>query len=216
MEFASLIREALSVLSARRPLFHSEADLQHELALQIVRLDPDVEVRLERPIRLPGARPINLDVMLQRGEQQYALELKYVTAKLDVTVGSEEFLLKSQAAQDLRRYDILKDITRVEQLVEAGIVLGGMSVTITNDRSLWQETRRMETVDQAFRLHHGRTVTGNLNWAETAAAGTVRGREATLNLTGSYTLDWVEYSEIPAPRNGEFRMLIVEIGPASC
>lgn len=211
MWFAGLIREALGALSARRPVFHSEADLQHELAVQITRIDPSVEIRLERPVRLPGVRPMNLDVMLRRGSEQYALELKYVTAKLEVTVGGEEFLLKSQSAQDLRRYDILKDIARIEQLVEAGVVPGGMSVTITNDRSLWQEASRIATVDEAFRLHHGRTITGSLRWAGHAAAGTIRGREAALDIAGSYTLDWVEYAKIKAPRNGDFRMLIAEV-----
>lgn len=209
--FAGLIREALATLSMRRAVFHSEADLQHELAVQIARIDSTVEIRLERPVRLPGVRPINLDMMLWRDREQYALELKYVTARLEATIGGEEFLLKSQSAQDLRRYDVLKDIARIEQLLEAGVVSGGMSVTITNDRSLWQEAKRSATVDGSFRLHHGRTVTGSLRWADHAAAGTVRGRDAALEIAGSYTIDWVTYAEIDAPRNGEFRMLIVEV-----
>src|SRR5699024_4864158 len=96
---------------------------------------------------------------------QYAVELKYITAKLELTLGDEEFLLKAQSAQDLRRYDILRDILRVESLVEAGVVAAGMSVTITNDRTLWRESLREGTVDAAFRLHHGRMVTGHLAWA---------------------------------------------------
>lgn len=211
LTFAELIREALGVLAARRPVFHSEADLQHELAIQIARIDPDVSLRLERPVRLPDAKPINLDVMLRRGDQQYALELKYVTARLAVEVGGEEFLLKSQSAQDLRRYDILKDIVRIEQLIAAGAVSGGMSITITNDRSLWQTASRVATVDEAFRLHHGRVVTGSLGWAAHAAPGTIRGRENALEIAGTYSLEWVEYSQIDVPRNGNFRMLIAEV-----
>lgn len=211
LTFAELIREALGALAARRPIFQSEADLQHELAIQIARVDPDVSLRLERPVRLPDTKPINLDVMLRRGDQQYALELKYVTAQLAVEVGGEEFLLKSQSAQDLRRYDILKDIARIEQLIAAGVVSGGMSVTITNDRSLWQTASRAATNDEAFRLHNGRVVTGSLGWADHAAPGTIRGREKALEITGAYSLEWAEYSQIDAPRNGDFRMLIAEV-----
>lgn len=210
--FGALIRTALAELVARRQVFHSEADFQHELAVQIARLDRGVDLRLERPVRVPGARPINLDILLRRGGVQYALELKYITARLEVSVGDEEFMLRSQSAQDLRRYDILKDVMRVETLIKAGVVAGGMSVTITNDRGMWSETRKIGPIDEAFRLHHGRTVTGNLAWGAHAAAGTVRGRESVLVLGGSYTLEWAAYSRVDAQRNGEFRMLIAEVG----
>lgn len=206
-----LVRAGLFELARRRPIFHSEADFQHELATQLTRSDSSVEIRLERPVRPPGPRVINLDMLLRRNGQQYAVELKYITAKLEYTLGDEEFLLKAQSAQDLRRYDILKDILRVESLVETGVVGAGMSVTITNDRTLWRESLREGTVDEAFRLHHGRTVTGDLAWAGHAAAGTIRGRESALSLAGSYLLDWEDYSQLDEARNGEFRMLIVEV-----
>lgn len=209
---SELVRAALFDLARRRQIFHSEADFQYELATQLTRLNPSVEIRLERPVRIPGARVINLDMFLRRDGMQYAVELKYITAKLEVALGDEEFLLKAQSAQDLRRYDILKDILRVESLVEAGVVEAGMSVTITNDRTLWRQSLREGTVDEAFRLNHGRTVTGDLAWAEHAAAGTIRGRESALSLTGSYLLNWEDYSQLDVARNGEFRMLIVEIG----
>lgn len=214
LTFAELIREALRVLALRRPVFHSEADLQHELATQIARLDPGMDIRLERPIRLPGIRPINLDMMLRRDGEQYAVELKYITAKLEATIVDEEFSLKSQAAQDLRRYDILKDIVRIEQLVHAGIVVGGMSVAITNDRSLWKESSRAATVDEAFRLHSGRIVAGSLTWGGHAAAGTIRGREAALEIAGTYTLEWTDYSQVEAARNRIFKTLIAEVAQA--
>ncbi|WP_111721375.1 hypothetical protein [Homoserinimonas sp. OAct 916] len=210
--FGTLIRTALAELAARRPVFHSEADFQHELAVQIARLDRGVELRLERPVRVPGARPINLDILLRRGGVQYALELKYITARLEVSVGGEEFMLRSQSAQDLRRYDILKDVMRIETLIEAGVVAGGMSITISNDRGMWSETRKIGPIDAAFRLHHGRTLTGSLTWGSHAAPGTVRGREAALVLGGTYALEWSVYSQVNAPRNGDFRMLIAEVG----
>ncbi|MHA3723627.1 hypothetical protein ACXR2T_07095 [Leucobacter sp. HY1910] len=185
--------------------------MQHELAVEISRLDPFLEVRLERPVRIAGARPINLDMMLLRDGYRFAVELKYITAKLEETINGEEFLLRAQAAQDLRRYDILKDIGRIEMLCAHNIVESGMSVTITNDRTLWIESTRTGTVDELFRLHHGRTVTGELGWRDHASPGTIRGREATLTLSGAYLLNWLQYSAVDAPRNGDFRMLIAEV-----
>ena len=52
MALADLVRHALEELSARRPVFHSDADFQHELAMRIKYHDPTVSIRLERPARL--------------------------------------------------------------------------------------------------------------------------------------------------------------------
>ena len=106
-------------------------------------------------------------------------------------------------------------VTRIEQLVDEGIVCAGMSVTITNDRSLWQASRRIGTVDEAFRLNEGRAITGRLSWGAGASAGTMRGREKALDVAGLYTLEWVNYEEVEARKNGDFRMLIVEVDAAN-
>lgn len=210
--FSTVVRSALAQLAERRPVFHSEADMQHELAVELSRMDSELKIRLERPVRLPGYRVMNVDLLLHTDHASFALELKYPTAKLEAQLGTEEFLLKPQAAQDIRRYEILSDISRLEALCAAGIVCGGMSVTITNDRTLWSESRRTDTVDHLFRLHHGRRVEGSLTWATTASSGTTRGREAGINLRGTYDINWVDYSKIDgASRNAEFRMLIAEV-----
>lgn len=207
----SVVRSALAQLSARRPLFHSEADFQHELAVEITRIDPSIAVRLERPIRIAEQRTINLDMMLERDGRRFAVELKYITAKLEGTVGGEEFVLRAQSAQDLRRYDILKDVQRIETLRLHGIVEAGLSVTVTNDQTLWNPSSRMGTVDEMFRLHHGRIVSGELSWLSHVSPGTIRGREEALTLSGSYLLEWIQYSQVDVPRNGDFRMLIAEV-----
>ena len=41
---------ALTALAERRPVFHSEADFQHELAWLVRERYSDVGVRLERPV----------------------------------------------------------------------------------------------------------------------------------------------------------------------
>jgi hypothetical protein len=44
------IDTVMARLAQRRPLFCSEADFQHELAYDLRRSDPDVNVRLEYPL----------------------------------------------------------------------------------------------------------------------------------------------------------------------
>lgn len=211
LPFPDLVQAAINLLTCRRPVYHSEADFQFELAWEIARLDSSVEIRLERPLRLPGAPTINLDVLLLRDGEAFPLELKYITARLEVVVAGEQFVLKGQGAQDLRRYDVFRDVSRVETLLENGVARQGMSVTITNDRTMWSDAPAIGRVDEAYRLHPGREVTGELVWASHAAAGTIRGRETPIVLRGKHTLNWVPYSKVEAPKNGEFRMLLLEV-----
>ena len=68
-----------------------------------------------------------------------------------------------------------------------------------------------DTVDAAFRVHEGRTVSGALAWAASAVQGTVRGRESPIQIRGSYRLRWQEYSSFPGKSYGSFRYLAVSV-----
>ncbi|MDI3339318.1 MAG: hypothetical protein QJR03_02175 [Sphaerobacter sp.] len=90
-------------LAAERPLFHSEADFQHALAWKLHEAAPDAQMRLEfKPF--PDER-FYVDIWMRAASGSVAIELKYPTRVLSSTVAGESFLLKSQGAQDLLRYD---------------------------------------------------------------------------------------------------------------
>ncbi len=98
----------LGTLRQSRPVFHSEADFQQALAWVIHLSDPPARVRLEtRPV--PGMR---LDLLVWRPDlnRYLALELKCLTAAWSGEVNGEQFGLVSQGAQDIRAYDVLKDL----------------------------------------------------------------------------------------------------------
>ena len=200
------LRAALQSLSERRPVFHSEADFQHELAWRL-REQGVTDVRLERPFYL-GAEPINLDLLLLVGGERVAIELKYWKRGRALDVRGERFVLKNQAAQDISRYDFWWDVSRLERLRAAGAITRGYAVAIASDPGYWQEGRP-GTVDRAFRLHHGRVVVGTLAWTG-AGPGTIRGREDPIALQGAYTLDWRDYAE-PEP-GYPLRALVVPVG----
>ena len=205
MDVHSLLRE----LAERRPVFHSEADFQHELAWLAHIGDPDAEIRLEtRPL---AGQALYLDLAVASGGHRYALELKYLTRALDVVVQSEQFVLRNQAAQDISRYDIVKDVHRLERIVHAGAADVGYAIVLTNDRSYWQKALRADTVDAEFRLHDGRELLGAVGWSSRAGAGTTRGREAPLPLTGRYVLGWTDYSRVADGPSGLFRYLAIEV-----
>lgn len=202
------IPSLLTDLAARRPIFHSEADLQHELAWHLREVFPGVRLRLEYPL----ARPSNaaIDILIRNGGQEMALELKYLCQRIEHEFDGEQFALKPQGAQDIRRYDVLKDVWRMERFLAVRPTASAAVLVLTNDPAYWRGPRGESTCDAAFALREGRLVTGRLDWSAHTGAGTKRGREATIELKGEYTMRWADYSRIDRPL-GEFRFLYLPV-----
>ena len=200
------ISDTLSLLSTSRPLFHSEADFQHALAWEIQRQLPEAKVRLEFPVRAQ-ARSIHLDILVVLNGRTLVIELKYATSKLTTVVDGEEFSLKERNARDLCRYDFIKDIKRLEQVVESRANCIGYAILLTNDGAYWRSPKNHQTVDVDFQLHQGRILHGELKWKTNAGQGTIKGRETSLALRGTYALNWIDYSQSTMP----FKYVPIEV-----
>jgi hypothetical protein len=131
-----------------------------------------------------GSKTVYLDVWVQTAIGNIALELKYPTRKLACVVAGEEFALKDQAAQDTRRYDFIKDIVRLEHVVDALPNTNGYALLLTNDSSYWAKSLSQATTDAAFRIHEGACLVGTLAWASHTGAGTMNYRSKILPLPG--------------------------------
>lgn len=201
------LRALLEKLSERRPLFHSEADFQQELAWQIHADHPEAMVRLEtRPF--PGRA---LDIAATVDGQRLAIELKYLVRRFEyLSPDGEMFRLQSQAAQDIRRYDVVKDIGRVEEILDARLADVGFVIVLSNDVGYWTKSIQ-STVDSAFRIHQGQVLTGLLGWSTLAGAGTTRGREANIALRSSYPIGWHQFSHLDPKPGGTFRYTMILI-----
>jgi hypothetical protein len=202
------IPRVLADLAATRPIFHSEADFQFSLAWYIQSLHPDAQIRLEsRPE--PG---IHLDLLVSMDGRRYAIELKYFAASASLSVNSEHFALPNHGAQPLGRYDFCKDIWRVEKMVSDSYSDIGWAVALTNDDSYWRPGVHADPIDQAFRIHEGQVIRGDLAWHE-RTGGTSRTRKARLPLRGSYECRWQSYSQVE--RVGlspiQFRFLAISV-----
>lgn len=197
----------LRSLAERRPIFHSEADFQHEFAWELRSHFPECQIRLEVPSTGEGVGAT--DIVMRHGGAVHGIELKYLTRRHESEVQGEAFSLKAHGAQDLRRYDVLKDVWRLERF---NGLYGGPSLVIalTNDRSYWRPYQRRATIDAAFRLDEGRIVSGELRWAEQAGAGTIKGRAAPLDLSGRHHMAWRDYAGA-SDSGGRFRYLAIEI-----
>jgi hypothetical protein len=201
--------QVLSRLAAVRPVFHSEADFQQAFAWETRLLDPSLRIRLEtRPS--PGVR---LDLLLTShdGTAVTAVELKYLVRLWHGEHDGEHFELKDQGAQDIRAYDVVKDIVRVERFVAERPGSNGAVICLANDASYWNApSHGRETNAHAFRIHEGTVLAGSRAWGPMTGAGSSKGREAVLDLRGQHRLSWQDYSFLPG-RNGAFRALVVPI-----
>lgn len=196
-------------LAQVRPVFHSEADFQHALAWQIQIEHPTGVVRLEtRP-----TRGVRLDVLVRLGDERIAIELKYLVARFEGSVADERFDLPNQGAHDISRYDVLKDVVRVERFVAAGVADSGWTIALSNDSNYWRPGTKVDPVDGMFRIHEGRQLGGSLEWSARAGAGTTSGRDQALVFERIYSCGWRDFSSVTASngRTVPLRYLAFEI-----
>jgi hypothetical protein len=205
------IKSIMNALAKRRTIFVSEADFQFALAWEIKNQYPEAEIRLEYcPVEVDSS--IHIDIIVKLDTNLYPIELKYLTAGLDVVVNRERFFLKNQGAQDIRRYDFIEDISRIEKL--AGSLSSyktGYAILLSNDPNYWNAPRQ-NTCDADFRINEGAIRTGTLKWAPHTGVGTKKGRENSFNIIGVYSMNWANYSQINESRSGVFRYVCVEVG----
>ena len=204
------IGEILFALAKQRPIFHSEADFQHAFAWEIHQRLPMASVRLELPVQVRN-RFLHIDVWVAYQSAVLAVELKYKTRGLSIQVGNEQYHLKNQSAQDIGRYDFLKDVQRLEWVGAQHRSFTGYAILLTNDSAYWAKSTNSKTVDADFRLHDGRVIEGVLAWSDKASDGTKKNRERAIELQGKYHLRWTGYSHPSSDRYGEFRSLVVKV-----
>ena len=210
------IPQILRSLAQCRPVFHSEADFQHELAWILREEYPELQPRLEYPFE--GPKNASCDIMLlQNGAVAMALELKYFTKAFEGEVRGEQFNLRDQLAHDTRSYDTLKDITRMENFLEKHPKKRAAVIALTNDPRYWKgpEGKKKnpgeEVIYAEFVLQEGKELTGLRGWAPEASEGTKKGREEPIHLRDCYTMRWQDYSHIEGQKHGLFRFLHIPV-----
>ncbi len=126
------LEDLLVAMRTTRSVFHSEADFQHHLAWQAHLLDPQLQVRLE--FRPDTRIRESVDVMLFRLDLGIAtfIELKYLKAAWSGLVSSERFDRPNTGSHDIVRYDVIKDIERLERFVDGRPGSTGLMLCLTN------------------------------------------------------------------------------------
>jgi hypothetical protein len=144
------------------------------------------------------------------------MELKYLTRAWSGEVEGERYELKNHGAQDVRAYDVVKDVHRVERFIAGRYGVDGAVLVLSNDGSYWRPGGGdRDTNAAAFRLGEGTVLHGRRARGPRTGAGTRKGREDALDLLGRYTMTWVDYSALPGGMPGsKFRLLVIEVTTA--
>ena len=202
------ITAVIDALRAKRTVFHSEADFQFALSLEIQLQYPHASVRLEYP---PPDDPTKyIDILVRLGDSVYPIELKYKTKLFSAVVDGEPYHLKNHGAQDIGKYDFVKDICRVESFRPH--ITGyreGYAIWLTNDPYYWNAPKNDTAGYSAFSVHSGAVKEGAMTWGASMNEGSTKGRERPLSLSGSYLINWYDYSRVNG-KNGMFMYAVVK------
>ena len=169
-----IIIQAISKLAKGGRIFCSEADFQFALAWELQGLLPKADIFLEKAIDVPNDI-FYIDIVVFNGGRYYYIELKYHTSLCDWAYKGSTLHLKEQSAQDLLRYDYLKDINRLLLVsnVCREVFGGGYAIALTNDRLVYDEPRLYsnKVLDYYFRIHERKAekkivypVPGTVKW----------------------------------------------------
>lgn len=210
MRFVLKITEIMKNLAEDRPIFHLEKDFQLALSMQI-QTKQGVQVRPEHPFRDEEKKRKYLDIWIRN--KKVAIELKYKTQRLIIRHKNEDFSLRNQSAQDEGRYDFLKDVERLEKIIDDGQAREGFAVLLTNDPLYWTSQGR-DTTSFNFRLEKGRKIRKDekMKWKfPRAIPKSMKKRRKSIILRSSYELEWRPYYSFRKVENGRFKYLAVKV-----
>ena len=208
----------ISNLLKKRPVFHSEADFQHHLAWEIHKEDENINISLEKKM---GIDDFCIDIFVSKGKSKkgnskIGFELKYVTNKLKYEKDRELFDLRDQSAYDVRCYDFLKDIYRLETLKSENLINRGYAILLTNCKAIWNGGND-NTGYESFKVGGKKENIdeGEHEWGNKVGEGTKRGRKDGIKIGNTYKIEWSKPSEHiilnVESKHNEFRYLIIEI-----
>lgn len=171
-ESLNFLEGAIKILKNKRQLFHSEDDLKLALSLVIKEQNPEYEIRLEKPasITIPDIwnnkhitrAPIDIVVRDNNGAI-IPIELKYKTNRCVLEADDEIYNLTQHGAIDEGRFNIRKDIFRIECFVnENQMSSSGYVFILTNDSKYYLEKAALNnTLDKNFSCHDNAIINKN-------------------------------------------------------
>lgn len=191
-------------------VYHSEDHLKMSLAAELSQMYGDERVRLEWKPETEA----QVDIGVRREDVTIPIELKYKTDSATVHDNSfgETIKLSRQSAHDRAHYQLLRDVRRIEEIVDKQGRYGYV-VLLTNDSNYWTEPNRSALYDE-FRVHEGVTRGGTLQWPEIKDWMVKSGEDEPIYLRDDYTVEWTDFAyrdDIEVSGSPEFRYLVFRV-----
>ncbi len=192
--------------SLSRP-FHSEADLQHELAI-FLRDKLNAKIRLEKPMGKDQHKG-NIDLFIDYDAKKIGIELKYKTQILSRKTQEECFNLKQHSAHPLGRYDFYKDISRLENWINKKEINHGFAIFLTNDGNYLKHHNE-------FNLGSAKIEKNNYDWLNYKKSSHGTNRKDGIIFGYNYSIQWQKCNNLNeelknTKGNNVFQFLILEI-----
>ncbi len=195
-------------------MFHSENHLSAWLALTLKKM-----LVLSSTPKLQKAgfyenKRLRLDMLFEHRGREYAVELKYARGAMGrggslLYKGDVYYAPSSGAADDITRFNFLKDVMRLESEIPKRDKTVMFALLLTNIRTLWEKGNETSN-DHAFHID-GNIQKGTLKWKWTPSKETLKRTGESLTIDGNYSAKWRTYTKIPKLKNKIFRYLLVKI-----
>jgi len=145
--------------------------------------------------------------------EEHLVELKYKTNRFETQLHGETYYVGKNPV-DLACYDYLKDVERLERVVNSRNGSVGYAIIISNKSLLWRGPPKKGAQYYPFRVEEGRRIQGEMDWtANRERKG--KSRRNPIVLENSYSIRWADYSDLLAngtpSKNGIFRYLILPV-----
>lgn len=209
----ALIEEQLTQILQREDSIVSEAQLKYALAWELQSALPQgYHIYLEYPVRMvkdnENEKRLYYDIVIKYENKYCVIELKFKTSNTKVFYDGKEFEFKNHYAQDLGRFDFLKDVERIEFFKDCNKETFdcGYAVMVTNDRLYW-ESKGKNTKYENFALYEGReNVSNHLKWNNPNKQSVGEKRVNGIQLKANYKVEWSKAND-----KNKFKYLIFTI-----
>lgn len=164
------IKEFLDKELKEGEIFFNECEFQVKLALFLIqkkgyKVHLEYSVPLgEKKMQFPNKGKIDIDIVIEKDELFYPIELKYKIKQEEVKFNrfgeDTSYLLKEHLRIPMSKYDFWKDVARLEFLKESfEKVKGGLCIFLTNNETY---TRGDKGISEEFTMEAQKSHIGTL------------------------------------------------------
>lgn len=190
------------------PLFVSERHLQVAFAIKAKELFPDYEL-IPEYVYKKGEDTCHIDLIAKNKKEKIAFEFKYVVAGGIIKVpGDDNYSLRNHSAIDIRRYQCVKDISRLEKYVYSNDLKcdKGYFILITNMHGFWDGSKS-DSVAAQFEIAHNTKLKKGRHIA-TGTGSFVKDYKDPIYIKNTYDINYENYIKIDG-KYGLFKYLCI-------